>query len=431
MTALSMQNKLDEKNWMKPFFFIFGGQVFSMLGTSVVQFALIWWLTEKTGSATVLSAATLVGFLPEVVLGPFVGALVDRWNRRWVMILADSLVALVTLGLIAMVLMGQLAIWQIYLALFLRSLGGVFHFTALQASISLMVPQEHLSRVAGINQALRGAVNIVGPLLAAFLMSFMTFWGVLSVDVVTAILAVLPLVFVTIPSPKQAEGTQQTIRSVAKDVAAGLKYVRQWNGLFLLMVMATLLNFLFMPSFTLMPLLVTGHFNGGALQLGWMESMFGVGIVVGGLLLGAWGGFKRRIYTTQMGLVGMGVGIALIWLAPAQVLGLAMAGMLMVGFFMPIVNGPIFAIVQARVEPAMQGRVFSLIASIAGAAVPLSMIIAGPLAEILGVRLWFLVASLGCLLLGVGGLFIRPIMNLEYEERPTVAEMKPSAVPEA
>lgn len=428
MVVEQSKQNVDSKAWMKPFFFIFGGQVFSLLGSSVVQFSLIWWLTEKTGSAAVLTAAMLVGFLPEVVLGPFVGALVDRWNRRRVMILADSLVAVVTVVLIALVWGDQLSMWPIFAALFLRSLGGVFHFTAMQASISLMVPENELSRVAGINQALRGVVNIIGPLLAAFLMGVLPFWGVLAVDVVTAFLAVVPLLIVVIPSPQSA-GAAQSVKSVLADVREGLRYVRQWNGLFLLLVMATLLNFLFMPAFALMPLLVTEHFQGGALQLGWMESMFGVGIVIGGLALGAWGGFKRRIYTTMLGLMGMALGLGLVWGAPAQTLGMALAGMLLTGINMPIVNGPLFAIVQARVEPAMQGRVFSLMASISGAAVPLSMVIAGPTAELIGVRVWFLVAAVGCVLLSIGGALTPAIINLENEQQPRVqTEAAPNVV---
>jgi DHA3 family macrolide efflux protein-like MFS transporter len=290
-----------------------------------------------------------------------------------------------------------------------------------------MVPEAHLSRIAGINQAMRGTVNIVGPLLAAFLMSVVPFWGVLSVDVITAILAVLSLLFVLIPSPQQTEGENQTIRSVAMDVYAGMKYVRQWSGLTLLMAGTTLLNFLFMPAFALMPLLVTKHFLGGALQLSWIEAMFGVGIVVGGLLLGVWGGFKRRIVTSLVGLLGMALGMALVFGAPGNMIWLAMAGMLLVGINMPITNGPFFAIIQARVEPAMQGRVFSLIASISGAAVPVSMIIAGPTAELVGVRMWFLVAAIGCMLMGASGFFVPAIMNLENE--PHSAGQESSQVP--
>ena len=176
-----------EGSWKKRFFLIWSGQISSLMGSSVVQFVLIWWLTQKTGSATVLALATTVGFLPEILLGPFAGALVDRWNRKRVMIAADGLVALVTVGLVFLFWVGAEAVWQIYVVVLLRSLGSVFHFAAWQASISLLVPESKLSRVAGLNQSLRGAVNIAGPPLGAFLLNMLPLYGALSVDVFTAI----------------------------------------------------------------------------------------------------------------------------------------------------------------------------------------------------------------------------------------------------
>ncbi len=177
-------------HWQTRFFTIWIGQAFSLLGSSLVQFALVWWLTQRTGSATVLATASMVAMLPSIVLGPVAGALVDRWPRRQVMILADSLIALVTLGLAWIAWLGVLAPWHIYLAMFLRALAGAFHWPAMQASTSLMVPREHLPRVAGMNQTLQGLMSIVAPPLGALLLGLMPLSGILGLDVGTALMAV-------------------------------------------------------------------------------------------------------------------------------------------------------------------------------------------------------------------------------------------------
>ena len=152
--------KTSENKWLRSFAPIWAGQAFSLLGSNLVQFTLVWWLTEKTGSTVVLATATLVALLPEVLLAPFAGALVDRWNRRRVMMVADGAIALVTLGLVALFLTNAIQPWHIYVAMFLRAVGGGFHFPAFAASSTLMVPERHLARLAGANQALRGMMSI-------------------------------------------------------------------------------------------------------------------------------------------------------------------------------------------------------------------------------------------------------------------------------
>ena len=155
--------KTIASNWKKTFFKIWTGQVFSLLGSELVQFSLVWYLTNKTGSAVVLATATLVALLPNVFLAPFAGALVDRWSRKRVMILADAAIAVATLGLAILFWLGKERIWHIYAILFIRSLGSTFHWPSMQASTTLLVPEKHLSRIAGINQSLRGALGIISP----------------------------------------------------------------------------------------------------------------------------------------------------------------------------------------------------------------------------------------------------------------------------
>lgn len=288
-------------NWKKPFFLIWSGQVFSLLGSGLVGFALIWWLTQTTGSATVLALATLAQILPEVFLGPFAGALVDRWNRRVVMIVADLMIAAATLLLGILFWLGAVEPWQVYVILFVRAVGGIFHWPAMQASTSLMVPEKHLTRIAGLNQTLRGALNILTPALGALLISLIPTYGVIAIDVVTALIAVTPLFFVNIPQPVRTEkAVAVTPRTVLVDVWEGLKYVFTWKGLLAILIMAMLINFLFNPAGMLMPLLVKNFFQGDAWHLSLMESGWGIGLVGGSVLLSIWGGFKRKIITSMV-----------------------------------------------------------------------------------------------------------------------------------
>ncbi|MGB9776761.1 MAG: MFS transporter [Anaerolineae bacterium] len=399
-------------HWAARFFTLWTGQAFSLFGSMLVQFALVWWLTKTTGSATVLALATMVALLPQVFLGPFVGALVDRWNRRLVMMVTDSLIALTTVVLAALAALGAMRVGHVFLVMFLRSVGGVFHWAAMQASTSLMVPERHLARVAGLNQTLNGALQIVAPPVGALLWGVLPLYGILAIDVGTALLAVLPLGFISIPQPtvhRQAGGPSSLIR----DVMEGMCSIWQWPGVRALLLMATAINFTINPGFALMPILITRHFGRGALELGWMESAWGIGVVVGGLVLSGWGGFRRRILTTLMGLVGMGVGVLVLGLVPPEGFVLALVGMFFAGVMNPITNGPVFAIIQARVRPEFQGRVFTAIGSIAGAMMPLGTAIAGPVADHLGVQVWFLVGGVVCGLMGVASFFVPTIVNME------------------
>jgi len=413
--------------WKIPFFTIWVGQAFSLIGSGLVQFALVWWLTQTTGSATVLAMATLAAILPGVVLGPFTGALVDRWNRRLVMMLADGFIALATLWLAYLYAIGAMQVWHVYVIMALRAIGGSLHWPAMQASTSLMVPKEHLSRVAGLNQTMQGALNIIAPPLGALLLGVLPLYGILLIDVITALLAIVPLFFVRVPQPPRAVAAAETAQpSLLSDVREGLRYIWNWPGVMAMLVMATVINFLVNPAFSLMPILVTKHFHGQAMQLAWIDSAWGVGVLAGGLTLSVWGGFRRRILTTFVGLIGMGLGTLVIGLSPASAFGLALGGMLLAGFMNPITNGPVFAVLQAVVPANMQGRVFNVIGSACAAMSPLGMAVAGPVADAFGVQVWFIVGGVVCALMGVTCFFLPAVLYLEDNTSGQTSAQKPA-----
>jgi DHA3 family macrolide efflux protein-like MFS transporter len=412
-------------HWLARFITIWIGQQFSLIGSALVQFALIWWLTSKTGSATILATASLVALLPQIVLGPFVGALIDRWNRRIIMIVADSSIAAATAILIVLFATGHIQIWHIFAILLIRSLGGAFHYPAMAASTSLMVPREHLARISGMNQTVQGVVSIVSPPVGAWLLAVLQTHQILMIDIGTAAFAILPLLFISIPVPPrqaaQANGdAQQT--SYWHDLRDGLAYVGKWPGLFGMILLAMLLNFMLIPSSSLLPLIVKNEFRGGALELGWVETSFGVGIVVGGLILSAWGGFRRRIVTSLIGVIGIGLGVVATGLAPAGMLYLLLAACFITGFTQVFANGPLNAIFQSAVEPDMQGRVMSLISAGATAMMPLSLLVAGPVSDWLGVRAWYLIGGGSCILATLVAFFIPAIMNIENNKSGAPSE---------
>lgn len=405
-----------ESRWQIPFFTIWTGQQLSLVGSSLAQFALVWWLTKTTGSATVLAVGELISVLPWVVGGPFAGALVDRWNRRVVMIVADSIIALVSAWLAYLFWRGDVQFWHVYVILAARALGGMFHVPAMMASTSLMVPQAHLPRVSGLNQAIQGALNVVSPPLGALLLAVLPMPAIMSIDVITAVMAIGPLLFVFVPQPQKAvpaAGGLGAQSSLWTDMRAGARHLWSWPGMVGVCILAMMLNFLLSPAFALLPLLVAKDLGGDALQLGWINSACGVGMVAGGLVLSVWGGFRRRIVTILVGDIGLGIGILVVGITPAAIFPLALAGMFFGSLMNAMCNGAAHALMQQIIAPEMQGRVFMLIGSLTSAMTPLGMAIAGPVADAVGVRTWFIMAGVVSICLGLGSFCVPVMMRLE------------------
>lgn len=402
--------------WQFRFFTIWSGQAFSVLGSHLVGFAFVWHLTETTGSATILAMGTLMTILPSVIISPIAGAFVDRWNRKLVMIVFDGITALFTLIVAILFYLETAQIWHIYMAMFVRSACGQFQWAAMSASTSLMVPKRHLSRIAGANQALQGTMNIIGPALGAVMIAFLPMQSVLFVDVITAAFAAGPLLFFTIPQPlrngAQANADEAEKTSLWQDLVEGFRYVHGWKSLMAIILIAMLVNFLINPAFSLLPLVITEHFGLGAYELGFINSAFGIGVILGGLVLSAWGGFKNRILTSLVALTISGGALLVIGVAPANMFLLAVGGMAIFGFLNPMVNGPMMAVMQAKVEPELQGRVFTLLTAGAGLASPLGLLIAGPVADATHNQLWFIIGGIATILTGMTTFLMPKILEM-------------------
>ena len=405
---------------LRPFMSIWGGQALSLFGSQAVQFALIWWLTLQTGSAAILAGAMFVGLLPQVVLGPVIGALVDRWNRRTIMLVADAAVALASLVLAVLYSRDAAGVEAVFAVLFVRALGAAFHGPAMLAASSLLVPERHLTRIQGWNQSLEGALAVVGAPAGAFLYASFSMAGVMLVDVVTAVFAIAPLLVIRIPEPKRQAQDAQARPSVLRETLAGLRYLRSRKGHMALILIAASINLFLAPAFSLLPLLVQNDLGGNAMTLGWMTSLFGAGMIAGGIVLGSWGGFSRRIVTVLAGILGLGAAVLVLGMAPPEPLFIAAAALLTMGLVVPFCNGPIYAIMQTTIEPAFQGRVFSLLGSLAAATAPLGLLLAAPIASFAGVRAWFLAGGAISLAMGAIGFLVPALIRIEESSGPVM-----------
>ena len=421
------------KTWLRNYLPMGIGQIVSLVGSALVQFSLVWYVTKQTGSATVLASATTAALLPNILLGPFVGALVDRWNRKLVMIIADLVVALATAVLAVLYATGAIQIWHIIAILLTRSAAGVFQGPARTAATTLMVPQEHLSRLGGINQAVDGMINVFSPALGALLLELLPMQGVLAVDIITAAIAIsLMIFFVRVPQPTTKPKTDRiTPKSLMVDVRESVRYIITWPGLFLMILMASLLNMALAPGGNLLPLHVTTFFGKGAQELAWMQVAMGIGGIVGGLVLGVWGGFKRKVWTVLTGMIGIGAGMLLFGLIPANRYAYSLICLVVVGGMASFANGSFGPLLQTKVPPEVQGRVFMLLSSLSLAMMPIGLFLSAPIADRFGTRVSYIVGGSLCLIIGLVGLMDKRINTLDLQKEGGQLIADSSAFPAA
>ncbi len=408
--------KMQNTNWKPRFFTFWSSQMLSIFGSALVQFTLVWWLTQETGSATVLATATLVGLLPQIIVQPFAGAIVDRISRKQVIIIADALIALATLALGILFFLGKAQIWHIYAIMFIRAIGEAFHYPAEMATVPLMVPEDQLSRIAGLNQAANGIINIISAPLGALVLNLIGVQGSLLIDVVTAAIAISIVAFMAIPRQQALESRgKDWFSTILHDMKDGLQYLLSWKGMVVLTLIALVFKMALSPAFSLIPLLVYQHLGGNAAQYSLVEVVAGVGIIIGGALLGIWGGFKKRVYTLFAGAIGVGLGVLALGFIPKDRFYLILPPMLLIGLMIPMTDGPIMAILQARVDNEYQGRVMTIFGSIINLSGPIGLIAAGPVADALGLQVWFIAAGVLILASILYGRFNKHMMNIDSD----------------
>jgi len=401
------------QSWLKRFAAIWTGQTLSNIGSVAGRFALIWWVTQETGSATVLATASIAAMVPSILLRPFVGVWVDRLNRKLVLILSDGWIALVSLGLAVLIWTGSMSLWHIYLVMLLRSVGHAFHSTAMAASVTLLVPKQHFGRVEGSNQVAEGALQVMAPLLGALLINALPLHSIMMIDVITALFAIVPLIVIRIPQPKPLDAQAETRTPFWTDFKAGLQYVFRWRGLIALLGLQVTVTCVVAPLFALTPLLVTTVFLGDAMLYGSFSAASGLGFILGGLALAVWGGSKRKILTTLLAVVLMGGAFGLIALTPSGLSALAISGFFVAGVALAMGTGCLRATFRGTVHPAMQGRVGSLMRSSSDAVRVAALALVGVVSDAVGLRPVFFVAALVLIAASIGGFLLRPLRNIE------------------
>ena len=373
-------------SWKKQFIIIYAGQAFSLLGSSAVQFAVIWWLTMQTESAITLTIATIVAFVPNMLIGPFAGVLIDRHNRRTVMIAADGFVALtsVILGIVFLIEEAP-AIWIIYLVLFLRGLGNTFHAPAMQATIPMLVPVDMLTKAGGWSSLINSLSAMLGPVLGAACIAAFPLAGIMLIDIGGAAFAILCLLFVTIPDiPRIGEKPQ-----LLSDMQLGLSAMRENKPLLAVFPTLIIMTVLYMPLGSLFPLLIRVHFGGEAWHVGAAEFVFAGGLLVSSLIIGVWGGMGRRFLMASIALGVMGATTMASGALPAEGIWAFIALCFFVGGSGTFINVPIMAYIQETVPPDKLGKVISFTMTAFTWAMPAGLMLAGPVSESIGVDRWF------------------------------------------
>ena len=398
-------------NWKRVFAIIWTGQFLSILTSSIVNFAIVLWLSLETGSAEVLAFATMAALLPQSVLGLFTGIFIDRWKRKRVMIMADSFIAFCTLIMAVLFYFDLAKISHIYVLLALRSVGSAFHMPAMQASVPLLAPKSELMRIAGINQVIQSVCNIAGPALAGLFITMMKMTNILLLDVAGAAFACLSLCFVFIPDPSHEERNSEL--HLWREAKEAIMEVRNQYGLSWLFLLSILATFVIMPVSVLFPLMTLNHFAGNAFQVSLVEVSWGGGALLAGALLG----LKKYRWNEILLINGMYIALGLtflfsgllpvsgfIWFAVLTALG-GVCGSLYFATFTTVI--------QSRIDPGVMGRVFSFYMSFSMLPSMIGLLSTGFLADSIGLGNTFIISGGFLCLIGIISFFIPSLISLK------------------
>ena len=400
-------------NWKRTFAIIWSGQFFSILTSSLVNFAIIIWLSLQTGSAEMLAWAAIAAMLPQSIIGPFTGALIDRGNRKLVMMLADTFIALCTLLLAILFWLDVAELWHIFALLALRSVGSAFHMPAMQASVPLLAPTDQLTRIAGINQIIASVSQIAGPALGAMLITIWDIEYVLIFDVAGALLAVTSLFFVHIPNPEKQNELE---RDILKEMKEGAMVVLRNRGLSFVFLYSTLVVFFIVPISVLFPLMTLDYFNGTEFQAGIIEAIWSVGALVGGAIMGV------KVYkVNRVGLINwmhLLLGVAFLLSGLLSPTGFVWFAVLtgLSGITGAVYNSAFTGLIQTKIESTALGRVFSMYYTIALIPSMLGLIGIGFIADTIGLNTSFIISGIIIMLIGIIAFLTKPAMNLDKVE---------------
>ena len=377
------------KNWKKNIILFLAGQTISLFGSSLVQYAIMWHITLKTQSGLMMTIFIICGFLPTFFLSPFAGVWADRYNRKIIIILADSFIAIATLILAILFWMGHESLWLLFVMSAVRAFGSGVHSPAIGAIIPQLVPEKMLTKVNAVNSSIQSMVFLISPMISAALMSLVTIDKIFFIDVITAAIAIFILVFfLEVPTHSKAMVVQET--SYLKDLKEGFSYIKN-HAYVKLFFLFSMIFFIFVsPLAFLTPLQVARSYGDDVWRLSALEIAFSSGMMLGGIAMASWGGFKNKIHTMALSTIVTGIGTFALGLRPEFWIYLTMMGLM--GITMPLFSTPSTVLLQQKVDPDFHGRVFGVLGMIHSSMMPLGMLIFGPLADLIRIE-WLLLVT--------------------------------------
>ncbi|MEL6408003.1 MAG: MFS transporter [Chloroflexota bacterium] len=375
---------MSEQTWrpsgMRGFVVMWVGQFVSLLGSGMTRFAIALWAWEMTGSATALALITFFAFAPQIFLGSVAGALVDRWNRKLVMILSDTMAGVATIALFFLAWTGNLQLWHLYAAATFASVFEAFQFPAFSAAITVMVDKSQYSRTSAMLGLANSVSTIIAPISAAALYAVIGLQGIMAIDIVTFLFATLTLLLIVVPPVKHTEAGEGSRSNLWQESLFGFKYIIERKSLLAVQMVFFFGNLIFGAVIVLIPAMILARTGNDEILLATVNALMGIGGVVGGILMSTWGGFPRKVYGVLIAFLIAAVPGAVV-LGMGQSLLLWGIGGFCFSFSLPMMNASNQAIWQAKIPPDIQGKVFGARRIFAQLAFPASMLIGGVLSD--------------------------------------------------
>jgi DHA3 family macrolide efflux protein-like MFS transporter len=391
-------------------------QNISLFGSLLVQYAITWYITLTTQSGIMMTLAIICGFLPTFIISPFAGVWADRYNRKTLIILSDSLIALATFTLAVLFFLGYNDLWLLFVVLSIRSIGAGVHTPSVSAIIPQLVPQDKLIKINAANSSIQSLSMLIAPMISGMLLAIASIETVFFIDVVTAAIAV-SILLIAVHVPTHAKALLKQTNGYFADLKLGLKYINNQAYLKALFVFAAIFFFLVAPAAFLAPLQVTRTFGSDVWRLTAVEVAFSSGMISGGILIAYWGGFRNKAHSIVASTLLMGGFTFALGLAPFFWLYLLF--MALTGIALPIFNVPATTFLQQKIDPDFMGRVFGVLSMISSVMMPMGMIFFGPMADLVTIE-WLMIGS--GLLIFVMGLLMFTNKSLIEAGRPPVPE---------
>lgn len=403
------------KKWKSQFIIVASGQAISMLGSHGVQFALIWWLAEKTSSPLMLGISGIVAYIPMSLFSPIAGILADRYNRKLISIISDMAMGSIALIYAVLLFYFDLPVWTVFIMLCARGIGSTFQQPAIQSIIPQLVPKDRLVKINGWMQLLNSGSFLVGPVIGASLYAIFPMSVVLMSDVVGAVLASIALAVVKIP---KLEKIEQERHHLAIEIKEGLQVFRDDKKLFYIVIADAFCMFFYAPLSSFYPLMTSDYFDLSAMYGSAVELCFAIGMMVSSLLFSSVLKVERKIRVSFIGLIGMGITSVVCGVIPPLYIGwfFFAASCICLGAAGNIHTIPLTAYIQETVAPEKMGRAFSVLTLISSATMPIGLLFSSPIAEKVGVNVWFFISGL-CMLALTTLVLIRYAAKHKWQER--------------